>query len=808
MTSRARPASRMALRMASITLGIVVLLIGIVVVVFLTFDWNRARPWIDDKVSAAISRPFAINGDLKIGWHSAPGTGLTGWRAWIPWPRFSAANITIGNPDWAEVKNFATLDEIDFQVAILPLLERKIVIPSIRLVNPSVDLERMLDGTNNWTFRLPSSSTPSEWKLDLHEIAFEKGRVRLSDRQNELTLDATIDTLAQPIPIGEVLKQQETVSHEHSTEVVGAAGAAKLSRQAAASSSASAVEQSVTASSTNASATASAAAVGSASAVASTSASSSTAATSSTAVVGSAAVANGASSGTTTPNQAAPADTPLATPGTGRLTPDAPPRYALGWSVKGKYRKRAVVGSGKLGGILSLQDASHPYPVQVDLRIGDTRIAVVGTLSDPAHLAALDLRLWLQGRSMAQLYDITGVPLPETPPFATDGRLIAQLKGGPMVFRYENFTGRVGGSDLNGTLVYQQQSPRPLLSGTLVSNVLELSDLGPVIGADSRASRRQRGDTSTQPAGKVLPVEEFRTDRWKTLDADVRFTGRRILRSKALPISDLYTHLILDDGTLTLDPLRFGVAGGSLSGTIRLDGSADPLAGRFSIAARHLRLKQLFPTFAPMQTSLGEVNGDAALSALGNSPARLAATSNGELKLLVNDGAISNLLLEAAGLNVANVVYNRLFGDKTTRINCAAADVVVSNGVAAPRIFALDTEDALINVDGKIDLRSEDLDLTIRPHTKGFRIFSLRSPLYVSGTFARPKVGLDIPALALRGGAMIGLALINPFAALIPLLAPSNVGDSPCAQMFASMRALPSAPPPGVTRPPARKAAR
>ena len=46
---------------------------------------------------------------------------------------------------------------------------------------------------------------------------------------------------------------------------------------------------------------------------------------------------------------------------------------------------------------------------------------------------------------------------------------------------------------------------------------------------------------------------------------------------------------------------------------------------------------------------------------------------------------------------------------------------------------------------------------------------------------------------------------VNPFAALIPLLAPSNVGESPCAQMFASMRALPSAPPPGVTKPPVRK---
>nr|WP_175106697.1 AsmA family protein [Pararobbsia alpina] len=771
----------MALRIAGWTLGAIVLLITVLVVVFLTFDWNRARPWVDDKVSAAIGRPFAINGDLKIGWHNAPQEWLTGWRAWIPWPRFSAANITIGNPDWAQQKYFATLDEIDFQVAVLPLLRRKIVIPSINLVNPSVDLERVLDGTNNWTFRLPSSSTPSEWKLDLHNVAFQKGRLLLSDQQNELTLDGTIDTLSQPIPIGEVLREQEKASRQHSAEAVGASGAAKLSRQAAASSSASAVEQSVTASSTNAPATASAAVIGSASAASEASA-------------GGGASAHGAAA--------------ASTPTSGRAARNAPPQYALGWSVKGEYKRTTVEGSGKLGGILALQDASHPYPVQVDLRIGDTRIAVAGTLSDPAHLAALDLRLWLQGRSMARLYDITGIPLPETPPFATDGRLFARLQGGPMVFRYEDFTGRVGGSDINGTLVYQQQTPRPVLSGTLVSNVLQLSDLGPIIGADSRASRRQRGDTSSQPAGKVLPVEEFRTDRWKTLDADVHFTGRRILRSKSLPISDLYTHLILDNGILTLDPLRFGVAGGSLAGTIRLDGSADPLAGRFSIAARHLRLKQMFPTFAPMQTSLGEVNGDVALSALGNSPARLAATSNGEIKLLVNDGAISNLLLEAAGLNVANVVYNRLFGDKTTRINCAAADVVVSKGVAEPRIFALDTADALINVDGKVDLSSEDLDLTIRPHTKGFRVFSLRSPLHVGGTFARPKVGVDIPALALRGGAVVGLALINPFAALIPLLAPSNVGESPCAQMFASMRALPSAPPPGVTKPPVRKTAR
>jgi len=151
-------------------LAIIVILIVALAIFILTFDWNRARPYIDDKVTQAIGRPFAINGDLKVGWRHP--VGETGWRGWVPWPRFSAANITIGNPDWAKQPHFATLDEIDFEVMVLPLLAHDIVIPAINLVNPSVDLERLLDGRNNWTFKLASSSGPSEWRLDLHDVAF------------------------------------------------------------------------------------------------------------------------------------------------------------------------------------------------------------------------------------------------------------------------------------------------------------------------------------------------------------------------------------------------------------------------------------------------------------------------------------------------------------------------------------------------------------------------------------------------------------------------------------------------------------
>jgi uncharacterized protein involved in outer membrane biogenesis len=478
----------------------------------------------------------------------------------------------------------------------------------------------------------------------------------------------------------------------------------------------------------------------------------------------------------------------------------SPLLYALAWQAKGTYRKTDISGTGKLGGILALRDASRPFPMQADVRIGDTRLALVGTLTDPAHLSALDVRLWLQGQDLSHLYSILGVTLPQTPPYATDGHLTGRLQTGASVFTYQDFTGRVGGSDLEGTLTYASHSPRPSLTGHVSSNLLRFSDLAPIVGADSNANKAKRGESVKQPADRALPVEPFHTDRWKVMDADVTFTGRRILKDPALPITNLDTHVILKDGVLTFDPLNFGVAGGTLSSNFYLDGAKVPLQARMKLAARHLKLKQLFPTQKTMQSALGEVNGDAGLSATGNSPAALAGTLNGEAKVLITQGKVSLILMEAAGLNVANVVYEKLFGTRDIDINCMAADFAATDGVLDTRTFALDTTDALIGMDGKINLRDETMDLKIHPHTKGFRVFTLRSPLYVKGTFKHPDVGVSKTALALRAGAAIGLGLINPFAALIPLIAPSNEKVTPCSALIGQMRAAPQAPPPGAHR--------
>ena len=476
-------------------------------------------------------------------------------------------------------------------------------------------------------------------------------------------------------------------------------------------------------------------------------------------------------------------------------------RYGIAWTLSGKYRGETVQGGGKAGSVLSLQRQGTPFPIQAEMRASGSSMAIEGTLTRPTDLAALDVRLKIAGPSMARLYPLTGVLLPETPHFSTEGHLTGTLAPGGGEWVYDQFSGKVGSSDVEGKLAFSASKPRKRLTGEVHSRLLQFVDLGPLVGADSSASKKERGVTSTQPAGRVLPVETFKTERWTSLDADVRYTADKITRDAELPISKLDTHVLLTDGVLSLTPLNFNVAGGTLTSQIKLDGSGkvipNGIAAELKASARHLRIKQLFPRLPALQASVGEINGDASLSATGNSVATLLGSSNGEVRALINRGSISKLLLEEMGLNIGSIVVTKLVGDKQVKLNCMAADFVVNKGLMRTRQFIVDTEDAVLHIDGTVNLGNEQLDLTLQPDSKGLRIFSLRSPLYVKGTFSKPDVSVDKGVLALRAGGALALAVVAPMAALLPLVNAGPGEENECATLLANARVKPVAPKPG-----------
>ena len=780
--------------------------LAIVLIVAATFDWNRLKPFIDRKASGALGRPVAINGDLQVDWHREPAE--TGWRAWVPWPRFTVNDVVIGNTAWGKAPQFATLEQATFTISPLALLSHHVVIRQINLKRPSADLERLKDGRANWTFTrddkpADESADPSPWILDIREIGFDQGRVGYRDEALQLDLEVGIDPLGKPVPFADIAGK--------AVADVGGAGAAEEPSGSRADAKARSgrdeggerSQKAAGGGSTDAGADRKRQA-GSAQGDAAKSEPKSE--------------AKKAAGG---PERETPDGDAARTNGTTTAARVRAPDYVFGWTVKGSYKGLPVSGKGKTGGMLALQDGAEPFPAQADAAIGRTRVALAGAVINPLKLGGADLRLKLSGQSMADLFPLTGVTLPDTPPYSTDGRLIATLSGEEgSVYEYRGFNGKVGDSDLHGDVRYADVDPRPKLTGKFTSNLLRFADLGPLVGADTGKGSGKRGDTDSekvakaernaqadkrdqpppradspadQPANKALPVQEFRTDRWRVMDGDVTLEARRITQTEGLPISNLRAHVVLTDGKLALTPLRFGVAGGTLDATIHLDGRSKPMPGDVKIAARQLKLKQLFPGVEAMKRSLGELNGDAAIRGRGNSISALLGSANGDAKLLVNDGVISRNLMEIAGLNVGNYVVGRLFGDDEVQINCAASDISLKNGVATPRLFVFDTENMIVDIDGSVDFKSERIDLDITPHSKGLRIVTLRSPLYVKGTLKNPNAGVQVTPLAARAGAAVVLgAVLTPAASLLALIAPSNNEESnQCATMLQQMKRAP-----------------
>ncbi|EMB4315523.1 AsmA family protein [Klebsiella aerogenes] len=670
--------------------GTIVLLIVLFFIVLATFDWNRLKPTINQKVSAELNRPFAIRGDLGVVWERQPEE--RGWRSWIPWPHVHAEEIVLGNPPDIPQVTMVHLPRVEATLAPLALLSKTVYLPWIKLEQPDVRLIRLTENSNNWTFKLASdpasekANPPSAWSFRLDNILFDRGNIAIDDKVTRSDIAIVVDPLGKALPF---------------SEVTGAGNKAQATKAG---------------------------------------------------------------------------------------------DYIFGLSVKGRYKGQPLSGSGKIGGMLALRSDSTPFPLQGDFHSGNTRIAFSGTVSDPLNVGGLDLRLKFAGDSLRDLYDLTGVLLPETPSFSTDGRLRADFKHkNGMRFDYRDFNGRIGDSDIHGSLTYTTGKPRPKLTGDLESKQLRLADLGPLIGVDSgggakQSSSRKAGD-AVQPAGKVLPADRLETDKWQVMDADVRFKGRRIEHGGTLPISDLATHIILERGDLRLQPVRFGLANGSIAGSVHLQGDKKPLQGEANLQARRLKLKALMPNVEMMQKTLGEMSGDVQLRGSGNSVAALLGNSNGNLKLLMNDGLISRNLMEILGLNVGNFIIGQIFGDEEVRVNCAAANIDVVNGVARPQIFAFDTENALINITGTASFASEQLDLTVDPESKGLRVITLRSPLYVRGTFKSPDAGVKAGPLIARGAVAAALAtLVTPAAALLALISPAEGEANQCRTILSQMK--------------------
>ncbi|BET26378.1 hypothetical protein EV673_0519 [Limnobacter thiooxidans] len=440
---------------------------------------------------------------------------------------------------------------------------------------------------------------------------------------------------------------------------------------------------------------------------------------------------------------------------------------ALKVSAQGEYQNKKLNVELTSSGVLPwVADDAEPIPVTLDASLQGVKLSFKGHAADALKMQKLSGHFVVSGTSLATVGDALGLTLPNTPSFRTEG----DLKRDEKTWKASIASATIGSSHLTGEFVYNGADHPPMLSGTLKGTSLVLADLGPTVGASTT-----KADDVKNTSGKVLPNQPFDLPALRAMNADVNIDidnldlGSEILK----PLRPLRAHLLLTDGILRIADIEAKTAQGELVGMVQLDGQKELALWELDLKWKNIKLEQwLNLTRSENQTPYvtGEFKGAAQLKGQGRSTAEILASLKGQIRTEVENGTMSHLVIEAAGLDAAEALGVWFSGDKVLNISCAVADLEATEGVLRPRVFLIDTQDSALWVNGSVSMQTEALDLKVAVTPKDFSPMSLRTPLLISGSMGSPNVSLQKGPLASKVASAALLSLINPFAAILPFV--------------------------------------
>jgi uncharacterized protein involved in outer membrane biogenesis len=440
------------------------------------------------------------------------------------------------------------------------------------------------------------------------------------------------------------------------------------------------------------------------------------------------------------------------------------------------------------GGPLLNIDRNKPYPFDAEMRAGQTYVTAKGAVPKPFDLGQFHLNATARGPDAADLYGVTGIPLPNTPPYDLRGHL---TRDGHM-WRLTGVTGRVGSSDLTGQLSARTGLARPYVSGALHSRTLYFPDVGAVFGGSAKpgkiASPQQiAAARRLQAAQRFLPDATLNVSKIRAVDADVSYKADTI-RSAPVHMTSGSARVKLNDGLLRVDPLAFELPQGRIAGAIQLDARNTTPVSDIDLRLSNARLEQLVPAhFGGGQPFAGALVGRAKLHGTGDSVHKAFASANGDLMLVVTGGEIRQAFAELMGVDVVKGLGLLLSkNQQQTPIRCGVAHFQAVNGVFTADRLVFDTGPVLVTGSGSVNMDTERMVLKVQGRPKKFQLVRLLAPVTAEGPLLHPKLGVEPGKAIAQGGVAVALgALLSPLAAILPFIDPGLAKDANCGALIA-----------------------
>ncbi|MEX2455438.1 MAG: AsmA family protein [Rhodospirillaceae bacterium] len=428
---------------------------------------------------------------------------------------------------------------------------------------------------------------------------------------------------------------------------------------------------------------------------------------------------------------------------------------ARGTSTEGRELRLALKGSvGRDplriefsgAGLEILRDEDTPYPLEIAVDSGETRISGRGTVTGLTDGGELRLEVSAEGPDLARLFPELKLPLPNTPPY----RLTMDVHRRDTMWRLENIDAVLGETDVAGTASVDMSDEKPRITGELVSRDLYFNDLGALIGlrltppggqedrdspARGDAGGEARGDTRRSGLFPNVPLDE---ERLETANVDLKFVAESI-RAEGIPLKSARAHLSLENSRLNISDMDIAVADGRIGGSIVLDARPEVPETSFDLVLRALDLKPFFAGTRFIEEMGGRFSGRIRLAGPGRTLADVMAASSGDVDIGFEEGSLSGLLIEGASLDIVEALALFVGEDARVPIRCGRITLSVKDGTAQTERVVVDTTDSILVAQGSLSFAKEAFRLQIDGHAKDFSLIDLSAPLVMSGPIADPS---------------------------------------------------------------------
>jgi len=144
-------------RRSHIAIAITLLFVGLLATGFMllyTLDFNAFKGVISNAVHDATGRELSIAGDVRLS-RSLP-------------PTLSISDVTFANASWGTKSPMVSVDRLQVQVALLPLLRRQLVFERLNLSGTTMSLETDAKGRGNW--ELQTASDPGSGNRSIRSV--------------------------------------------------------------------------------------------------------------------------------------------------------------------------------------------------------------------------------------------------------------------------------------------------------------------------------------------------------------------------------------------------------------------------------------------------------------------------------------------------------------------------------------------------------------------------------------------------------------------------------------------------------------